>query len=206
MANLSKPTVAAFDFDGTLTHRDSLLPFLYFVTGTTGTFINLLLETPHLIRYLLNGQDRQSLKEAIMSRFLKNFTRQEIQAYGEQFAKQVLPKMILPEGLKKIAWHKNQGHQCLLISANLDIYLVPWGQMNGFHHIITSRVEFSNAKVTGHLIGLNCRGQEKVRRLEEIMGPKENYLLYAYGDSSGDRELLDLADYPYYKTFKDKTQ
>lgn len=201
MANLSKPVVAAFDFDGTLTYRDSLLPFLHFVTGTATTLTNLFLESPDMIQYLVGYLNRQGLKEALLTRFLKDKTQLEIQTCAEKFAKQVLPKMVRPEGLERIAWHKSQGHRCILLSANLDIYLNPWGHMAGFNDIIASRVEFSSHnKVTGRLIGLNCRGPEKVRRLAEVVGPRAEYVLYAYGDSEGDRELLDIADYTFYRT------
>lgn len=201
MANSSKPVVAAFDFDGTLTYGDSLLPFLQFVTGTSTTIKNLLLETPDVVQYLLGKLDRQGLKEALLTRFFKNKTLIEMQKYGEQYANQFLPKMLRPEGAKRIGWHINQGHRCVLISANLDIYLNPWGKKMGFQDIIASRVEFSpEEKMTGHLIGLNCRGPEKVRRLTEVVGPRTEYILYAYGDSKGDRELIDSADYPFYRT------
>lgn len=200
MANFSKPIVAAFDFDGTLTSRDSLLSFFYFCTGPSTTVINLFLEIPHFFQYLLGDMDRQGLKEALLSRFLKDKTQQEVKMRAEEFARQILPKMIRPEGFKRIAWHKHQGHRCILISANLDIYLIPWGIHNGFDDVIASRVEFSSeGKMTGHLIGFNCRGKEKVRRLTEILGPRTEYILYAYGDSEGDRELLDIADISFYR-------
>ena len=85
MANISKPTVAAFDFDGTLTYRDSLLPFLHFVSGTRATIINIFWEIPHLIKYLLGYLDRQGLKEAFLTRFFKGKTQQDMQAYAELF-------------------------------------------------------------------------------------------------------------------------
>jgi phosphatidylglycerophosphatase C len=202
MANLSKPIIAAFDFDGTLTYGDSLLPFLSYVSGKTAAGINTFFEIPHLLQYVLGSMDRQGLKEAFLTRFLKGKTRDEISTLGEQFAKEIIPGMVRPEGLQRIAWHKMQGHRCLLVSANLDSYLLPWGRLAGIDDIISSRVEFSsNGFVTGHLQGLNCRGAEKVRRLTEILGPKSEYILYAYGDSAGDRELLAFADYPFYRKF-----
>lgn len=200
MANLSKPVIAAFDFDGTLTHRDSLLPFLHFANGTLATLKNIFLETPHLVLYTLGYLGRQTLKEAFLTRFLGGRNQQEIQSLAEQFAKQILPKMVRPKGLERIQWHNNQGHRCILISANLDIYLKPWSRMNGFHDTIASLVDFSDeGLVTGRLMGLNCRGPEKVHRLTELLGSRDKYILYAYGDSEGDRELLNIADYPFYK-------
>lgn len=200
MANLSKPIIAAFDFDGTLTYHDSLLPFLRFVAGTPLTLWNLFLETPRFVGYLLGLSSRQEIKEALMTRFLKGMPQNAIEKLAKNYASTILPTMLRPGALERIQWHKNQGHRCLLISANLDLYLLPWGQSMGFDEVIASRVAYSSDHlITGRLDGLNCRGQEKVRRLIEKEGPKENYLLYAYGDSSGDFELLELADVSFYR-------
>ena len=88
--------------------------------------------------------------------------------------------------------------ECVLISASIDAYLDPWSKLAGFDHVICSRLETTPAgNVTGRLVGLNCWGPEKVRRLEELFGPLKKYTLYAYGDSRGDKELLAGADYPF---------
>lgn len=203
MANLSKSTVAAFDFDGTLTYSDSLLPFLHFSVGTAHTMKNLIQEIPHFLQYSLGYLNRQGLKEALLARFLKNKSFVEIQEISLAFTNQKLTKMIRPEGIKRLDWHKKRGHRCVLISANLDLYLNPWGKLMSFDDIISSKVEFSSdGYLTGHLAGLNCRGPEKVRRLIETVGPLSDYDLYVYGDSEGDRELLEIATHPFYRTFE----
>lgn len=200
MANLSKPTIAAFDFDGTLTYHDSLLPFLRFIKGDFTTLKNIFLEIPLFILYLIGKANRQKVKEALLSRFLKGMSKQEIEIKAEKFAREIIPQKLRPQALERIHWHQKQGHRCILISANLDIYLKPWGQLVNFDRIITSKVAFSKEGfMTGKLEGLNCRGEEKVRRLLAEEGPREHYILYAYGDSAGDKELLDIADYPFYQ-------
>lgn len=200
MANPSPSIIAAFDFDGTLTYRDSFLPFLNFVVGSTLKRKNLCLESFHFFQYLLGYLSRQQLKEALLTRFLKGKGRREMKMYAERYAKEFLPTLLRPQAIDRIRWHKNQGHRCVLISANLDIYLKPWGQAVGFDNIIASRVAFSpQGYLTGCLQGLNCRGAEKVRRLIEEEGPTKNYILYAYGDSQGDRELLQCANFSFYR-------
>lgn len=199
MAKQSKITVAAFDFDGTLTYRDSLLSFFLFVSGPFRTFLNLIIETPLFILYLFGYKTRQDVKESLLKRFFKGKQRQELQKWGREFAQNKIKELLRPNAQNRIDWHKKQGHQCILVSANLDLYLEPWGPLVGFDNIIASRVEFANDGLTGKLVGLNCRGLEKVRRLTEIMGPKEDYFLYAYGDSAGDLELLEFADLSFYQ-------
>ncbi len=74
------------------------------------------------------------------------------------------------------------------------------GEKAGFDDVIATRLEsHEDGTVTGKLSGANCFGSEKVRRLEALLGAREGYSLYAYGDSRGDKELLSSADYPYYR-------
>lgn len=67
--------------------------------------------------------------------------------------------------------------------------------------VLASKLETNQQTITGKLQGNNCRGKEKVKRLQEIFGDKNNYFLYAYGDSLGDKELLEYADVSFYKPF-----
>lgn len=196
--------VAAFDFDGTLTYGDTLLPFLSFVRGPAQTCGSLIRAAPALLACLFSVNYRQQAKEAILKKTIAGMGIEEARQYGEKFALGPLLVKIRPEAMQKLHWHKQEGHRCLLISANLDVYLEPWASNAGFHDLICSKVEADKkGKLTGKLIGLNCWGPEKTRRLLQLLGPKENYVLYAYGDSKGDRPMLDLADYPFYRRFED---
>jgi len=103
--------------------------------------------------------------------------------------------------MDRLQWHLEQGHRCIIVSASIDIYLEPWAESFGVHDVICSRLASPNGFVTGKLMGANCWGPEKVRRLEEEFGNLEDYNLFAYGDSRGDRELLAAADHPFYRTY-----
>lgn len=196
----SLPVVAAFDFDGTVTYRDTLLPFLIEVKGLFSTFLNLAKELPALAGFVLGIVPRQRAKEAILSRFFKGKAIGEVFALGKIYAQGTLKTKIRPEALQRIHWHLKQGHRCVLISASLDIYLNQWAHDIGIHDTITSHLDVdSSGVVTGRLLGDNCWGPEKLRRMEELLGPRRGYLLYAYGDSRGDKEMLENADYPYFK-------
>ncbi|MEJ1959737.1 MAG: HAD-IB family phosphatase [Nitrosomonadales bacterium] len=92
----------------------------------------------------------------------------------------------------------------MIISASLELYVQPWGTSAGFDDVIATKLEMAgDGCTTGKLSGANCFGIEKIRRLEALLGTREGYTLYAYGDSRGDRELLSSADYAYYKKFVD---
>ena len=140
------------------------------------------------------------MKERAITRFFSGMTIDELKSYGAQFAKKRLGVKLKPEAIRRIEWHKKQGHRLILVSASLDVYLVPWATLAGFDDILTSRLEVDKeGKITGKLQGLNCRREEKTRRLEALLGPRESYELYAYGDSRGDRELLAYADHSFFR-------
>lgn len=195
-------SIAAFDFDHTLIDRDSLLPFLYYHSGIVKTSFNLFLLIPVFIQFLLGVTSRQATKEKILTRFFKGTPFDQLQAKGEQYAEEKLDQYIKPKALEKLQWHREQGHRCIIVSASLDFYLAPWARRHGFETSLSSSLAINaEGRVTGLLKGNNCWGQEKVSRLLDYLGPKENFLLYAYGDSWGDKEMLALADYPFYCCF-----
>lgn len=198
-----KPIIAAFDFDGTITYRDTLLAFLIFTFGPIKTYMKLLPEMPWIIGFLLGTIDRQISKEHVLTRFFGGLKKVDLQKSGNTFAHDHLHTHLRPKALQRLHWHKKQGHRCILISASIDLYIEPWAKMMGFDNAISTRLEFDAANnATGRLIGKNCWGPEKLHRLTELVGPRENYILYAYGDSRGDKELLDSADHPYYRTME----
>lgn len=180
-------TIAAFDFDGTLTYHDTLLPFLCHKKALWGL--------PRALLSVPFCRSRQEVKEAILTHTLGGRSYEACR--GDGFVPQ-----LRPEAMAKLRWHQAQGHETVLLSANLDLYLEPWGKKEGFTATLTSQVAQERGVVTGKLIGLNCWGQEKVRRLLAWAGPKESFLLWAYGDThGGDGPLLKLADYPFFRHF-----
>lgn len=194
-------TVAAFDFDGTMTDRDSLVPYLVMMMGLPKVVFGLMKLTPYFILFVLGIFSRQKTKEKIITQFLQGKSIVKLREFGRIYADQKLDGYVKSEAIERLKWHQEQGHRCILISASLDLYLLPWATRYGFDDLICSRPELTNeGEITGRLIGTNCWGPEKTRRLLEMIGPKENYYLYAYGDSRGDHELLELADEAYFNS------
>lgn len=201
-----KPIIAVFDFDGTITTRDSFIPFLVHTAGLWPTTRKLTMLVPEAIKYLFRTISRQELKEKILMKFFAGMPISQLREHGEAFARSAsLASLIRPEAKRRIEWHKQQKHRCILISAAIDSYLEPWGRLMGFDDTICSHMEITTTgAVTGKLKGLNCRGKEKVRCLEALIGSTKNFTIYAYGDSPGDKELLSIADYPFMKKMKDE--
>lgn len=195
-------SVAVFDFDGTLTTGDSLLALLRWYAGTTKFVGRIVHELPMLISYFLGRVDNQTAKEALLQRFFGGASIEELRNSGQLFADTVLQRMLRTEAMDRLRWHQASGHRCILISASLDIYLKPWSCHENFDDLICSQLAVDHSGlVTGKLFGENCFGQEKVRRLQELIGDITDVELFAYGDSRGDQELLHAADHAFFRCF-----
>lgn len=203
-AQINKPVVAAFDFDGTLTRGDTLLPFLLHALGATVVMRHAFALAPTLAGYGLGMIRNDIAKERVLTRCFSGADIGALRNQAARFAETELPGLIRSEAIRRLAWHKKQGHRCVVVSASLELYVQPWALKAGFDDVIASRLEtVGEGRITGNLLGENCFGIEKVRRLEALLGPRSGYTLYAYGDSRGDRELLAAADHGYYRSIPD---
>jgi len=202
MDPVKKPIVAAFDFDGTITTRDSLPYFLLYTSGFFKTFFKLTLHIPKFIACLLKIISRQQLKESLLKSFFYGMPINTLREKGKKFANGPLKKIVKQDAIDEIKKQQALGNRCILVSANLDVYLEEFCRLNGFTDCLSSKVGFDGRGfVTGYLQGVNCRGIEKVKQLEELLGFKSEYILNAYGDSDGDREMLEFADHAFYRVF-----
>lgn len=188
-------TVAAFDFDGTLTLHDTLIPFLIKTTGYWGLGQALIKSTPSLTMFALNIISNERAKQQLIEKSLKGKDANLLR----QLAIDWVPSIpIRPEMLERLKWHKNQNHKCVLVSASVDLYVEEAARYLGFDHVACTRLSTSNSGVlTGYLSTPNCWGEQKVIRLQELVGPLEQVTLFAYGDSAGDIPMLRAAQYAW---------
>jgi phosphatidylglycerophosphatase C len=186
--------VAAFDFDGTLARRDTMVAFL---TQTHG-WHRVLAATAVMC---LRNRERDALKVATVGRLFRGMHTSQLDELGAAYAKR-LPELLRPELVERVQWHKDEGHAVVVVSAGLEAYLRPLGEELGLDHVMGVELQCDEAGVlTGEIAGgINCRGPEKVARLQTWLdsrfGPNADVELWAYGDSSGDEELLARADHP----------
>ncbi|MHB1533276.1 MAG: HAD family hydrolase [Acidimicrobiales bacterium] len=191
----TRPGVAAFDFDGTLVGGDSLAPFLIRLLGRP-RFGQILARSgpPMLAAYRVGGRDAS--KAALLVRAVAGLESRQVAAVGEAYGAG-LARRVRPDMAARLAWHGDQGHRRVLISASLSAYLEPFGRQAGFDEVIATRLEVDETgRLTGRILGANVRGAEKAARLVSLLGPVP-VELWAYGDSAGDRELLAMADHPH---------
>ena len=88
-----------------------------------------------------------------------------------------------------------------MISASLDIWLKPWTEYLGVE-LICTKMKFEQGIFTGAFANANCNGNEKVNRIKALLRLEDYQPIYAYGNSSGDKPMLALADHGFYRHFE----
>ena len=189
-------TVAAFDFDGTLTRSDTLGPFLREVSGTPAVALAFAADAPRLVLAGIGRGSRDNAKERLLRRLLAGREHEDLARLGRAYAIKIAESRMRDEMLARVQWHQAQGHETAIVSASLDVYVEPAAARIGIDTVLCSRLETdAGGRVTGTLVGGNCRGPAKLRRIREYFG-SNGYELWAYGDSAGDAEMLAAADHP----------
>lgn len=194
-------TLAVFDFDGTLTTQDSMLAFCRFVAGPVTYAAGFLSLLPSLIAFKLGRLSNTDAKELFLTRFLGGKSRRKLESAAEKFAEHEIPRMLRPKGLVKLKEYQAAGCRVVIVSASLDLWLKSWTEKIGVE-LLCSEGEWEDNLFTGKLAGPNCHGPEKVERLLTLVKGQRPSRVIAYGDSSGDTELLEWADEGYFKPFR----
>ena len=196
-------TVAAFDFDGTLTRRDTLLPFLARGLGWPTFLLALLHCAPWLAGYALRRVRNDVAKQRLMLATLKGKTTLQMQDWTTRWLTHDFPGQLREQALARLAWHQAQGHCCVMVSASPDIYLEQVARQMGFDGLICTAMQIENGKLTGRMATPNCHGAQKVLRLQSWLAARfsavEDLELYAYGDTPGDKPMLRMASHAWYR-------
>jgi len=189
-----------FDFDGTITTEDSLIKFIRFVVGDVKTLWGMIILSPMLITYKLKLIPNYKAKQWMLSYFFKGMDEQQFLKVAEEYSLKHINTILRPKAMEKIAWHKEQGHKIVVVSASMECWLKPWCDKNELE-LIATKLEIKNGIVTGRLQTKNCYGKEKANRVQEIYNLDDYDHIYAYGDSRGDTELLELAHTKNFRAF-----
>ncbi len=196
------PVVAAFDLDGTLTEGSSVFPWLRYIAGSREVFRAALpLMIPLTIGAIRSGRWADSAKERLFHKLLVGRDLAEVTVASRAFALEHLDHQGRPKVLARLEWHREQGHDIVIVSASPQIYVdVITEALRATRGLGTRLAVDARSKLSGSFLGKNCRGREKMRRLSEwieLRGYPSDPVIYAYGNSRGDRRMLGGATYPF---------
>ena len=191
-------SIAIFDFDGTLTTKDTLLEFIKFACGKRAFYIGFFLYSPLLILMKLGLYPNWKAKQKVFSWFFKGMPYITFAKYGEDFA-EVIKTIIKETTIDILRKYQSEEADIYVMSASVEEWVRPFCIQLGVKDVIATKIETdSKGMLTGRFSSPNCYGEEKVRRFLEIEPSRSEYHLYAYGDSRGDKEIISFADNGFY--------
>ena len=191
-------SIAVFDFDGTITRKDTLLEFIKFSEGSRQFYFGFFLFSPLLVAMKLKLYPNWKAKQKLFSYFYKGVSIRQFNEWGDRFSFEI-DKIARPKAIEKIISHKEKGNKIIIISASIENWIKPWAEKSGVEIVLATKIETDkNGLLTGKFLTRNCYGQEKVNRLLEVFPDRNEYKLIAYGDSRGDKELINFADEGFY--------
>lgn len=190
-----------FDFDGTITTKDTFLEFIRFYHGTPKFLAGFAAASPWLVAMKLKMYQNYEAKQRVLKWFFSGEDAEVFNRKCLEFSEQVVPSLIRPGAIAEIEKHRNANATVAVISASAENWVRPWCEKNNLGCLAT-QLEVVNGKISGRISGFNCYGPEKERRIRECYPIDEFDEIFAYGDSRGDLEMMALAHQQHYKPFR----
>jgi phosphatidylglycerophosphatase C len=202
-SELNYRPIVAFDFDGTLTFKDSYKAFLAWRVGRLAFARGMARLARPALAYL-SDSDRGRLKATATRLFLGGVSRNELDSDAKRFAETHARTLFRPDAIRAWTAWQARNARMVICTASPEPIIAPFARGLGADYLIGTRLALdADDRITGEFIGLNCRGPEKVRRLREVFG-EDLRLAAAYGDSDGDTEMMTLADERGMKVFQSR--
>jgi phosphatidylglycerophosphatase C len=187
-----KKALVLFDFDGTLSKKDTYIQFLFFFLGTFRALTGLVILSPYILLFYLRLISSHGLKLKMTDYFFKNQEENKLISSGKEFVEYLHLTDNLRDGLMtELKNYKAKGHEVCIVSASLDIWLKPFAERYGINYLCTE-VKYVNGRYGG-FSGLNCNRREKAVRIKNEYRLEDFAEIIAYGNSSGDKYMFDLA-------------
>jgi len=188
-----------FDFDGTLTYKDTMFLFLKFYNPTKYSF-QFLKHVPLFVLLKLKLANAEAVKKSFISSILKGESRYQIEKKAKQFFEENYPDLFRQNALDFINNIDTENTDSYIVSASLDIWVKPFADKFNMT-LLATKAEFKDDIFTGKFIGKNCNKDEKVCRIEAELGDKKFDKIIAFGDTSGDKAMFKFANESHYRFF-----
>jgi phosphatidylglycerophosphatase C len=182
--------VAVFDLDGTLTRRDTLLPFLAAALRARPARAWRLWRAPFALAAFLVDRDRGRLKGRMIGALLGGLPRADVAALSRRFLDRHGSALLRPEAVAALERHRAAGDYLVLLSASADCYVRDLGARLGFDEVICTELEWRGDRLDGALASPNRRGEEKTRCVQRLRTAHPQARFSAYGNARSDLDHL----------------
>lgn len=193
-------SIAFFDFDGTITTKDTMIELIKYQKGNFSFYLGFLAMSPLLIAYKLKLYPNWKAKQKVLQYFFNGTPIAVFQKRCDDFASKVIPKLLRPKAMETIEFLKSKNVRIILVTASAENWVKGWCESMNIEYLATC-LEIKDQKITGRIRGKNCYGPEKVERIKNYINLKNYENIYAFGDSNGDAEMLRLTENRYYRPF-----
>ena len=190
--------IYAFDFDGTITTKDTLIEFIRYAKGSMALGLGFMRYAHLLVLMKIGLYPNYKAKQKVFAHFFKDTTLDDFNALCKAFAASS-SHLLRPNAIEAINHAIKEGSEVLIVSASIDNWVQPFFDDV---KVLGTQIEVMDGKLTGRFLTRNCYGQEKVNRILSLYPNRQDYHLTAYGDSRGDKEMLAFADESYFKPFR----
>ena len=190
--------LALFDFDGTITTRELMPDFVRMATTQWRRRVGRVVLAPIYVGYKAGVVSGNAIRERIADFAFRGLPQQDVHAAGRRFANDTIPAMLRTDAMARLQWHREQGDTIVVVSGSFDLYLSHWCAQHGLA-LLCSSLESRDGVMTGRFRGAQCVGAEKARRVREAYDLSRYPVVYAYGDTHEDRDLLALAHRRWYR-------
>ncbi|MEN8077990.1 HAD-IB family hydrolase [Clostridioides difficile] len=198
--------LAIFDIDYTITRKETLMEFFKYIVSKDIKNIKFLPRALYSgLMYGIKVYDEKRVKECFL-KFIENIEEEELAKLTKSFYDERLSTILYKDAVDMIKKLKNEGYMVVLISASPEFYVKEFYAIKEVDLILGTKFTFEGGKFIRKMSGKNCKGEEKVRRLNEVLKEKNIEVdfknSYMFSDSLSDKPLLDLVGNPYLINYK----
>lgn len=190
--------LALFDFDGTLTTRETFVDVLRACTPRWRIAAGRAVLAPCVLAYRAGRLSAGGMRAVASRVAFAGRDAAVVRARMRDAAFDVLPALECPAMIARLHAHRDRGDRVVVVSGNYEWLLAPWCDAHGVE-CLASRLEIRAGRLTGRYDGAQCAGTHKPERVHAHVDVGAFDRVHAYGDTAEDDALLALA---HVRTFR----
>lgn len=188
---------AIFDIDRTIIHTDSMFQFLKYgiqkKPSSSPIILNVVLRS---LLYKLRLIEAETAKRVYF-----HAMRHLQEADLRHFYETRLKPAIFPDAMREMQLKKSAGFHVILVTASPDAYMRFFEELPCVDQVIATKLSVQNGRFTSMIEGKNCKGEEKVYRIQQYLHEQQLTIDYesscAYSDSLSDLPMLGLVKHRF---------